>query len=247
MGDSKAGASAQRSYKEMSRSWRRRKARVFATVAATCSTVGVASYVGGRMWPALAWVFGLMGGAALAFFVCLWESPPGWIENWLWGALGEQATGKVLARLDRDQWSVLHDIQTARGNVDHVVVGPGGVFVLDSKRPGGLVEVHGETVRVRRFEDPDLAYTFPSPLPVSRQAAETSSRMAAATRIRQWVIPVMVVWAEFPQRTVDGDVAVVHGDALVEWLENCPRRIAPENIGRITAAVRAAWAVEAPE
>lgn len=242
----RAGGSAQRKYKEMTKTWHRRKARVFATTAVICLSVGVISFVVSRVWTSQAWMFGFFGGTAFAFFLCVWWSPPGWIENWEQGAWGEEATGKVLGRLDQHAWRVVHDIQTAKGNIDHVVVGTGGVFVLDSKRPDGLVEVHGETVRVRRFEDPDLTYTFPTPPAAARLAAQTSARMAAATRIRLWVVPVIVVWGEFPQRLAEGKVVIIHGDELVEWLRQRPPVIAPENVDRIAAAVRAAWSVDVP-
>lgn len=53
--------------------------------------------------------------------------------TWLWGAWGEEYTGEELAKLDSD-WHVFHDIRRSQGNWDHVVVGPGGLFLLDTKR-----------------------------------------------------------------------------------------------------------------
>ena len=51
---------------------------------------------------------------------------------WLWGHLGERWTGEELDRLG-DGWFVEHDVPRAHGNWDHLVVGPPGVFLLDSK------------------------------------------------------------------------------------------------------------------
>jgi len=47
-------------------------------------------------------------------------------------------------------WSVFHDIQIdARGrNVDHLVIGPGGVFCLNAKNLAGRVWVGGNTFLV---------------------------------------------------------------------------------------------------
>jgi hypothetical protein len=46
------------------------------------------------------WTLGLLGAGALAFFVIARLSPPGWIENWEFGAWGEQATAKELRPLE---------------------------------------------------------------------------------------------------------------------------------------------------
>src|SRR3954454_21782555 len=51
---------------------------------------------------------------------------------WFWGHLGERWTGEELERLG-DEWLIAHDIPREHGNWDHVVVGPPGVFLLDSK------------------------------------------------------------------------------------------------------------------
>jgi Nuclease-related domain len=69
---------------------------------------------------------------------------------WEAGAVGERATGAVLAALDPADWSVLHDVRwpgRARANIDHVAVGPGGVFVIDSKNWSGAVNVKNGVLR----------------------------------------------------------------------------------------------------
>lgn len=73
---------------------------------------------------------------------------------WEAGAAGERATGEVLAALDPVEWSVLHDVRwpgRARANIDHVVVGLGGVFVIDSKNWSGKVEVKNGVLRQNGF------------------------------------------------------------------------------------------------
>ena len=55
-------------------------------------------------------------------------------ENWAKGAAGERLTGERLLTLSAD-FVVLHDLHVpgSRANVDHLVIGPNGVFVVDSK------------------------------------------------------------------------------------------------------------------
>lgn len=239
----RAGQSAQRKYDELTKSWRRRNARLFTVLGLICGCIAGGSLIAAKIWPEASYAAGFAAGLASAFFLLLWLSPPGWIENWQVGAWGEEATAKALMLLDGTQWSVLHDITTEYGNVDHIAVGPGGIFVLDSKRLGGRVSVEDGVVRVQRLDDEDLSYVHSGGTAIRRQAAMTSERIMRATRIKQWVRPVMVVWADFPQRIVEGDCAIVHGDDLVAWLESQPLQIASANVPRISAAVRTAWAV----
>lgn len=70
-------------------------------------------------------------------------------EHWEKGAEGEQATALALEALP-DTWTVLHDVRwpgRARANIDHVVVGPGGVFAVDSKNWSGQIEVRDNELR----------------------------------------------------------------------------------------------------
>jgi hypothetical protein len=65
------------------------------------------------------------------------------------GASGEEHVGAVLDELPRERWRVIHDASFGRGNVDHIVVGRGGVFTLETKSHPGPVRVgrvHGGTL-----------------------------------------------------------------------------------------------------
>lgn len=69
---------------------------------------------------------------------------------WEAGATGEQATGQVLAQLDPAAWTTWHDVRwpgRQRANIDHVVVGPPGVFVIDSKNWSGTVAITNNVLR----------------------------------------------------------------------------------------------------
>jgi hypothetical protein len=53
------------------------------------------------------------------------------------GIQGEQRVAEVLAELAPSGYRVLHDLDIGRGNADHVLVGPTGVFVIETKDWGG--------------------------------------------------------------------------------------------------------------
>ncbi len=61
------------------------------------------------------------------------------------GAVGEALVGYLLEGLP-DEYVVLNDLTTPFGNIDHVVVGPTGVFAIDTKNWRGTVgaNVDGE-------------------------------------------------------------------------------------------------------
>jgi hypothetical protein len=59
--------------------------------------------------------------------------------NWSQGAEGEEVVGRVLEGLADDGWCVIHDVCFGRGNIDHIVVGPGGIFTIETKSRGGKI------------------------------------------------------------------------------------------------------------
>jgi hypothetical protein len=62
-------------------------------------------------------------------------------RTWQRGAAGERHTARLLDRLTRDGYAVFHDLAVSGSpaNVDHLVIGPTGVFVIDSKQWTGSV------------------------------------------------------------------------------------------------------------
>jgi hypothetical protein len=62
-------------------------------------------------------------------------------RSWQRGAAGEQRTARRLGRLPHDGYVVFHDlaVPNSPANVDHLVIGPTGVFVIDSKQWTGSV------------------------------------------------------------------------------------------------------------
>jgi hypothetical protein len=65
------------------------------------------------------------------------------------GATGEEQVGGLLDRLAGDGWHVIHDASLGRGNVDHILIGPAGVFTVETKSHPGPIKVgrvHGATL-----------------------------------------------------------------------------------------------------
>jgi Nuclease-related domain len=84
-----------------------------------------------------------LAGLAVAVLVA-WRlrfRPSEQARTWQRGAHGERHTARLLDRLTRDGYVVFHDlaIPGSPANVDHLVIGPSGVFVIDSKQWTGSV------------------------------------------------------------------------------------------------------------
>jgi hypothetical protein len=58
------------------------------------------------------------------------------------GAVGEAVVGHVLDNFP-DDFHVIHDLATPLGNIDHVVIGPSGVYAIDTKNWKGVVTADG--------------------------------------------------------------------------------------------------------
>lgn len=57
------------------------------------------------------------------------------------GNLGEMKVGRILDEQEGVGWRVLHDVATGHGNIDHVLVGPGGILTVETKSRRGRLNV----------------------------------------------------------------------------------------------------------
>lgn len=70
------------------------------------------------------------------------------------GAAGEARVAPVLDELESQGWRVLHDARwpgRPKANLDHVLVGPGGVIVIDAKNWSGEVQLRNGILRQNRY------------------------------------------------------------------------------------------------
>jgi hypothetical protein len=69
---------------------------------------------------------------------------------WAAGAAGEARVAGILESLQANGWMTLHDVHwpgRPKANLDHVLVGPGGVVVVDAKNWSGDVHLENGTLR----------------------------------------------------------------------------------------------------
>jgi hypothetical protein len=182
---------------------------------------------------------GFFAGALACCYLWARDQVPAHVQHHGDGAEGERATAGVLGPLRKEGWHLAHNIDTGRGNRDHVVVGPGGVFLLDSKRLGGTVAIDGDTVCVERVDDPRDSYQLPKLAGALRsEASRLHGEIARSTGIWTWVTAVVVVWSRFDARVVESErIVFLHGDELTDWLQRRPARLDRDTASRIAKAV----------
>jgi hypothetical protein len=146
---------------------------------------------------------------------------------------------KALAPLTRSGWTIVHDVQARYGNYDHVAVGPAGVFLLETKNPGGIIELRDGIPHLRRRHDPDAVTRLDRIRPCAlAAAANLKEDIQRRTGQRTWVQAVVVLWSDFPEGLVDdGRCIFVHGPRLHALLYGRPNRLNPQDAEKIATAV----------
>jgi len=139
----------------------------------------------------------------------------------------ERATANALEALPRDRWRVLHDVPwPGRPQVvaEHVVVGPAGAFVIDSKNWVGTVSVRAGVLRLDKY---------------SRQGAVTHVAEAARAFSAQLrtarcpVRPVLCLVRPEPILSHCDGVLVCSTANVVELLQSQRRVLADVHVQRL--------------
>ena len=140
--------------------------------------------------------------------------------------------GALLAELGAQGWYVIHDASFGNGNVDHIVIGPPGVFTVETKS-------HPGPVRVARVHGAVLA---PGALPARAIERVTGEK----------VEPLLVysrAWVDRPLARRRG-VRVVPARMLVGHLLQLPRKLSSEEVERahrrVATRARGAAPFESP-
>ena len=149
--------------------------------------------------------------------------------HWWIGAEGERDTAKEIEKLG-SEWHCEHDLEYDHGNWDHVLVGPAGVFLLDSKVLHNTSSARDDALRSGRVYYPGRGF----------RGGAVRVKLAVEQRIGSrapWVQAVVVVWGDFPQGYhEEQDVIYLRADRLVPWLCALPEKVnAPQRAALVTA------------
>jgi hypothetical protein len=146
-------------------------------------------------------------------------------ERWLRGAAGESATARLLARLPAGRWAVLHDrrVPGSQTNLDHIVIGRTGVWLVDSKTTRAMVRTGWRSIRLGR-----------RPLETGSTSWEAQ---VVADRLDTRVRPVIVLHGgELRRRGVRcAGVRVLPAAGLLRRIRRGRRRLSSAEIGALAA------------
>jgi hypothetical protein len=73
----------------------------------------------------------LLAVAAVFLLLAGWRR--GRAQRWRIGQRSERIVQRRLRALERRGWVIVHDVDRSRGNVDHLAIGPRGVFAIETK------------------------------------------------------------------------------------------------------------------
>lgn len=161
---------------------------------------------------------------------------------WRIGADAEEAVAAKLAKLD-DRWHVLHAVPVGENgsDIDHVVIGPGGVFTINTKHhPDAAIWVGGNTFLVNGQRVP---YVRNSRFEARRTAKLLTAALGGVPVPTVGVIAVMGAHKGFTVKSQppDGDVHVVTRRKAAKWLSKQPMRLDGVQVASVYAvALRSA-------
>ncbi len=187
--------------------------------------------LGRLLVPRLGLMVGVLAAMAVGWGLRFRPSPDAIV--WRRGAAGEQRTARLLSPLERQGWVVLHDLAVpgSRANLDHLVIGPGGVFVVDSKRYRGRL----------RLDSSGRLWHGRYPLTPTLRAVEfEADRAAQVLADPQVVVPIVAVHgAQVPWgKVVTQGVPVVSARRLPSMLRTLPAVLGPERVADLADRAR---------
>ncbi|MFG2815283.1 nuclease-related domain-containing protein [Streptomyces sp. NPDC048410] len=159
------------------------------------------------------------------------------IYSWASGLKGEQRTARRLRRLRGHGWLTLHAVQWATGtDIDHLAIGPAGVFAIDSKRHPGktlwygdrAVTVNGTSTKhiaASRSEARKVSCTLSTPCGFEVPVRPVISVVDAAKLIVKGANPpVLVLEVEHLDRVLSGLTPTLSTDQVARIYEVARRR-----------------------
>jgi hypothetical protein len=143
--------------------------------------------------------------------------------RWVRGEQGEIIVGEELDRLTAHEWWVFHAVPRGGSgtDIDHLVIGVGGVYTVNTKNVAANVWV---TERVLMVGGKRTAY-LPAAVSEARDAARRiSTQFASAVAVS----PVLAFTRPITIKAMPADVAVLQTGSVCAWLERRPRVFTPQ-------------------
>ncbi|MDQ1576607.1 MAG: hypothetical protein QOH55_1757 [Microbacteriaceae bacterium] len=150
--------------------------------------------------------------------------------SWYRGAQGEITVGEILAQLP-PEWAVFHalPVGTKGADIDHLVIGPGGIFTINTKHHGGKsVWVAGRAFMVSGHKQPHIRNA-------KFEAQRVTSLVWERMPLLGPAIPLIVVVnpKKLTIRDQPDPVRVMDARHLRRWLLKLPRVIPASDLAEL--------------
>jgi len=173
--------------------------------------------------------------AACAFVYVAWQFRTHWpkVRMLMQAEEGEKHVGQLLEGLRASGYSVFHDLVGTDFNVDHVIIGPAGVFTIETKtwsKPGKgspKITFDGETLLAAGWE-PDR-----NPVIQARAQASWLQRLLLESTGKTFPVRPVVLFPEWfveDSRTSRRDLWVLEPKAFLKYVANESSVVAAEDV-----------------
>lgn len=156
--------------------------------------------------------------------------------NWRKGADGEALVSDILCSLP-DDFVVVNDIAKRFGNIDHVVIGPTGIYVINTKNWRGTVTLGSNSELLWNGKPTDK----PEVHNLARAVMDFHEKVKALCETDYFVRGLMVFTGAYEDVNFASTKPIhcLREDRVVDYIKN-PRfagRLKPEDVKRIKRAV----------
>ncbi|MEC3998017.1 nuclease-related domain-containing protein [Actinacidiphila sp. DG2A-62] len=158
-------------------------------------------------------------------------------DDWRTGLEGEQAVGESLEALKARGWRILHAVRWPSGaDIDHMAIGPAGVFTINSKHhPDARVWVGDHVIRVNNRTTDHVRFSL--------NEADRTAKL-----LRYWcgwpvsVQPVIAIVGAAGMKitTTAPPVLVVDGLSIAEHLASLPQHLPEYRVSSVFEVARRA-------
>lgn len=150
--------------------------------------------------------------------------------------LAEQAVAEELQHLLSLGYRVFHDLsKDGKDNIDHVAVGPAGVFAIETKY---RTKKRSERGHEATFDGIEIRFPFYSEKRASWQAKGNARWLAdmlsKSTGERVTAQPIVALPGWLVTRKASYDVKVLSGKEIFKYISKEPARLSAESIKRIS-------------
>lgn len=161
------------------------------------------------------------------------------------GLEGELATAQLLTPLLADGWQLFHDLPMKRGNIDHVLVGPTGVYAIETKYRSKRQSLKGKEAAQAEYDGRTIRFAGGASEHLPAQQAQ-----AVANELSKWlhgkigepvgVVPVVALpgwFVKTTQKPANGQTYVINPKVHYLFHKRPAHMEAPLQV-RVSAALR---------